>query len=456
MDVSIAKHNPIKHILKNLSRTKILNRLDRGKNGDSHPHAASEGYLKSIDYFRQRYFIEQRRAERKGYEFALMILDLSSDGRGLNFNPLLLKLEQMLLQTARSVLRMTDVAVNYYYGKMAILLPDTTAEGAYLALKRIKAMLNEMAAANEAEIFQRMKIDVYCYPIQADEIHQFVYDRLVDDNQPTVQFEKTIQQMKTYFCQRNGNNRQVRLPLMSSLRWSPSMALVIENPFCWLSEIFEDMQESGSRAAKRALDLLIALALIILLSPLMALIAIAIKLTSPGPIIFRQERLGLMGKKFMMYKFRTMYRSRDETPHQQFVQDFIRNSERNYRLGMAENQIYKMQHDPRITAIGRLLRRTSLDEIPQLFNVLRGEMSLVGPRPPLQYEVELYDLWHRRRYLTVKPGITGLWQIYGRSRTTFDEMVRLDLAYSTNWSLRLDLKILLKTLLVPFNNDGAY
>jgi lipopolysaccharide/colanic/teichoic acid biosynthesis glycosyltransferase len=121
-----------------------------------------------------------------------------------------------------------------------------------------------------------------------------------------------------------------------------------------------------------------------------------------------------------------------------------------------EATIYKIVNDPRVTPIGRVLRRSSLDELPQFFNVLKGDMSLVGPRPPLPYEFERYSAWHRRRVLEVKPGLTGLWQVYGRSRTNFDEMVRLDLQYARQWSLWLDLKILLKTPVVVIFGTGAY
>ncbi|MDZ7318048.1 MAG: sugar transferase [candidate division KSB1 bacterium] len=456
MDLVIGKNNAIKRILTKFAQARITSKVDNANNGKGRQPLHSDDYLKSIDYFRQRYLIEQRRAERGDYEFVLIIMDLHPESNGHPFGPILKKAEQMLLQTAQMVLRMTDVAVSYFYGKIAIILPDTTVSGANLAIERIKSMLNELATPNLESVFMQMKIDIYSYPSQSDEINQFIYDRLLDDNQSTAQLEKTVRDMKSYFYQRSNNNTYLRLPAFVSFRWPSSLALTIDNPFCWLNQVFEDLNAAGSQTAKRVLDVILSLLMILLLLPLMVLIAVAIKLSSPGPVIYRQTRVGFLGKKFMLYKFRTMYYTRDETPHKQYVQNFILNSGRNSRQEDSPGQIYKMQHDRRITAIGKLLRRTSLDEIPQLFNVLQGDMSLVGPRPPLPYEVDVYNLWHRRRYLTVKPGLTGLWQVYGRSRTTFDEMVRLDLAYINNWSLGLDLKILLKTLLVPFKRDGAY
>ena len=145
----------------------------------------------------------------------------------------------------------------------------------------------------------------------------------------------------------------------------------------------------------------------------------------------------------------------DPSLHEKYVQEFIRGTAAKNRNEKGES-VFKLTEDPRVTTLGRFLRKTSIDELPQLWNVLWGEMSLVGPRPPITYEVECYDLWHQRRVLELKPGITGLWQVYGRSRTGFNEMVRLDLLYARKWSLWLDLKILLQTPLAVFGAGGAH
>ena len=205
---------------------------------------------------------------------------------------------------------------------------------------------------------------------------------------------------------------------------------------------------------KRCLDIAGALAALILLGPLMLVVAAAIQLGSPGPVIFTQRRLGLGGAPFTFYKFRSMVMHADDTVHRDFVADLIRGG--NVEAGAAPAEApYKLHADPRITRVGRLIRKTSIDELPQLFNVLRGDMSLVGPRPPIPYETAHYRPWHLRRVLSLKPGITGLWQVEGRSRVSFDEMVRMDLRYVRSCSLALDLRLLLRTVLVVIRCQGA-
>lgn len=205
---------------------------------------------------------------------------------------------------------------------------------------------------------------------------------------------------------------------------------------------------------KRAMDVLGSAAALAFLSPVFGAIAVLIKLTSKGPVLFRQERLGQFGRKFTVLKFRSMRTNCDPTIHQEYVSQFI--SGQVASSNGDETPVFKIQKDPRVTRIGRFLRKTSLDEIPQFWNVLVGEMSLVGPRPPLAYEFKAYDLWHRRRVLEIKPGITGLWQVEGRSRTRFDEMVRLDLKYARIWSIWLDVKILLQTPAAVVTGEGAH
>lgn len=207
---------------------------------------------------------------------------------------------------------------------------------------------------------------------------------------------------------------------------------------------------------KRAIDIVGSAALLLILSPVLAAIALAIKLTSKGPVIFEQERMGQFGKRFKCLKFRSMLVNNDPQIHRAYVQGFIGAHAKSEAKSAGAPKVYKITDDPRVTPIGRLLRRTSFDELPQFWNVLRGEMSLVGPRPPVPYEFEVYASWHRRRVFELKPGVTGLWQVSGRSRTTFDDMVRLDLRYSQSWSLWLDLKILLATPRAVLTGDGAF
>lgn len=209
-------------------------------------------------------------------------------------------------------------------------------------------------------------------------------------------------------------------------------------------------------ALKRMMDIVGSLVGLMLLSPIMLATAIAIKMTSPGPIIFKQHRFGKKGARFQFYKFRSMYWNTDDQIHREYVTNLIKGHFEKINQGDKEAPLFKMASDSRVTRIGRIIRRTSIDELPQFFNVLKGEMSLVGPRPPLLYEVEKYEPWHLRRILEAKPGVTGLWQVGGRSTTSFDDMVRLDLRYAQNWSLWLDLRILLKTAKAVFSLKGAW
>jgi lipopolysaccharide/colanic/teichoic acid biosynthesis glycosyltransferase len=209
-------------------------------------------------------------------------------------------------------------------------------------------------------------------------------------------------------------------------------------------------------AIKRFFDLVLSTAALILCSPLFLLIAIAIKATSKGPVFFRQKRIGQYGRQFVFLKFRSMYVNNNEQIHREFVTDLIAGKADGDAQRSDDQDCYKIKDDHRITRVGGFLRRTSLDELPQLLNVLKGEMSLVGPRPAIPYEVEVYQTWHRQRVLAAKPGITGIWQVAGRSRVKFDEMVRMDLRYAMTWSPWLDLKILMLTPRAVIRGTGAF
>jgi exopolysaccharide biosynthesis polyprenyl glycosylphosphotransferase len=214
----------------------------------------------------------------------------------------------------------------------------------------------------------------------------------------------------------------------------------------------QSQNHKTAHLVKRIIDIVGSLLLLCLLAPVFALIALAIKLDSKGPVVFRQMRVGQQGKLFTLLKFRSMYVNNNAAIHKEYVTKFISQEQ----SASDTRTVYKLTNDPRVTHVGRMLRKTSLDELLQLWNVLRGQMSLVGPRPPLPYELRCYAVWHHRRILEVKPGITGLWQVTGRSRTTFDQMVRLDLRYVQHWSIWLDFKILLQTPKAVLMGDGAY
>jgi exopolysaccharide biosynthesis polyprenyl glycosylphosphotransferase len=195
-------------------------------------------------------------------------------------------------------------------------------------------------------------------------------------------------------------------------------------------------------AIKRLLDLVASAVAVIILMPLMVVVAIAIRLTSRGPVLYKQERVGLYGRPFHMLKFRSMVVNADELKAKLLA------------LNEQSGPVFKLQRDPRVTAVGRFIRKYSIDELPQLINVLRGEMALVGPRPPIPSEVERYEAWQRRR-LSVRPGLTCLWQVSGRNRISFEDWMYLDMQYIDHWSLSQDLRLILKTVPVVLTGRGA-
>ncbi|HVN94204.1 MAG TPA: sugar transferase [Terracidiphilus sp.] len=217
-----------------------------------------------------------------------------------------------------------------------------------------------------------------------------------------------------------------------------------------------DKRQRRVLLVKRSIDITGSAIMLILLAPLFLAIALVIKLTSRGPVFYRQQRVGRYGQTFVFLKFRSMIVNNDSNVHKDFVTRLIASKPGETPSEEMGKNIYKLTNDKRITPIGKILRRTSLDELPQFINVLNGDMSLVGPRPPIPYELAAYQTWHRHRLLAVKPGITGLWQVMGRSSVRFDEMVRLDLRYASTWTPWLDLKILLRTPGAVIRGSGAY
>ena len=218
--------------------------------------------------------------------------------------------------------------------------------------------------------------------------------------------------------------------------------------------LFREPLSDAERFVKRMSDILISFGALLVLLPFWLIIAVLVKHDSSGPILFLQERVGMDGRLFLCFKFRTMLANSDEALHRDIYRKNIDGDSR-ANAGDDQSPVFgKVKDDPRVTKVGKWLRRSSLDELPQMFNVFKGDMSVVGPRPPIPYEVEDYELWHRKR-LDVKPGITGMWQVSGRNRLTFDEMVKIDLFYIKNWSLWLDLKIILLTIPAMLRGDGA-
>ena len=270
---------------------------------------------------------------------------------------------------------------------------------------------------------------------------------ITDDSVPSEKLFEAMMQI--------GRKRRVEFRLAPSLfNFLPQKTSVEQIGVLPMVRLFREPLSDAERFIKRLFDILISGVLLLVVSPLWFLISIFIKIDSRGAVLFKQERVGMDGRKFLCYKFRTMKSDSDENLHREAYRKNIEGlTEAN--AGNAEKPVFgKVKNDPRVTRLGKFLRRTSLDELPQFLNVLRGEMSVVGARPPIPYEVEEYDLRHRKR-LDMKPGITGLWQVSGRNRLTFEEMVQIDLFYIENWSLWLDLKIILLTLPAVLRGDGA-
>ncbi|HEY2645923.1 MAG TPA: sugar transferase [Candidatus Acidoferrales bacterium] len=278
----------------------------------------------------------------------------------------------------------------------------------------------------------------------------------LDGERPITETLRT--KIETAFIKHLGRERAARIAI--SLHLFPETWDKDSSGWVADSKLYPDLKRKISRkqlphVIKRGIDIAGSAALLLVLSPFLLVIMALIKLTSKGPMLFEQERLGQFGARFKCLKFRTMYANNDPKIHQDYVQQFIAGKAGLDKSEGAAKPVYKLVKDPRVTSVGGFLRKTSLDELPQFWNVLRGDMSLVGPRPPVPYEFEVYDIWHRRRVLEVKPGVTGLWQVSGRNRMKFDEMVRLDLRYCQTWSIWLDLKILFATPWAVFNGGGA-
>jgi lipopolysaccharide/colanic/teichoic acid biosynthesis glycosyltransferase len=360
-----------------------------------------EGIL-GEDSLRSLLMLERRRAERSHKRFVLMLLDARSLPLNGSLTPFMSEMVSVLYRSIRE----TDLVGWYEEGEvLAVLFTEINCEGETPITQVLQSkILAALGTKVDRGMLAQLRVSVHLFPEDKDENSS---DPLADAN------------------------------------------------------LYPDLsvKERGRRLdhlLKRAIDILGSAILLVTLSPAYGLIALAIKLTSKGPAIFKQTRLGQLGSRFQCLKFRTMYMNNSTKIHQDYIAKFIAGQAGSVATAEGKTAVFKLTEDPRITPIGRFLRKTSLDELPQFWNVLRGEMSLVGPRPPVPYEFKIYKIWHRRRVLEVKPGVTGLWQVSGRSRTSFDDMVRLDLRYSQSWSIWLDFRILMATFRAVATGEGAY
>ena len=360
------------------------------------------GEVLSEETFHQMIALERKRSERSQRPFVLLLIDRGRMHPGDEQGPVLLDVLSALEGTTR----------------------ETDVTGWYKTNAVVGVMFTEIVLDNNAvlsTIFPR--------------IATVLRDRL-----DTEQFSRIKFSFHVFPDDWNSQDQDMERP---------------SNPTLYPD--LEKRQRSNrlGRATKRMIDVVGSLTLLAMLSPILFIIAVVIKLTSRGPILFRQKRIGEHGTPFTFLKFRSMYINNDSSEHKEYVRQLIAGQAEKKPANGNGTGVFKLTNDRRITPVGRILRRASLDELPQLINVLHGEMSLVGPRPPVPYEVEAYATWHRRRLLEAKPGITGLWQVYGRSRVEFDDMVRLDLRYARDCSPLLDLKILLQTPRAVMGGDGA-
>jgi lipopolysaccharide/colanic/teichoic acid biosynthesis glycosyltransferase len=366
------------------------------------PVTAGEREVLNEEAFQRMIAVERKRTERSRKPFLLMLLDAGNhQGSGKNGKAL-----DSIVPALRSSTRETDV-IGWYKDRATVgviftgLLADDKNSILSTILTRVSTTLRDKLTFEQSN---QVSISFHFFP---------------DD-------------------------------------WDHDISGRPSNPALYPDLSSRDNGRRSLLGIKRLMDIVGSALALIICTPLFLMMALAIKASSKGPVFFRQQRIGQYGRRFTFLKFRSMHINNDPSVHREYVTKLIAGqAEREASNGKGEG-VYKLTNDRRVTRVGKFLRRTSLDELPQLLNVLEGDMSLVGPRPAIPYEVAAYDTWHRRRVLEVKPGITGSWQVNGRSRVKFDEMVRLDLQYARSWSPWMDINILMRTPAAVFRGDGAH
>lgn len=366
-------------------------------------HASvAERTILNEEAFRRTVALERKRSERSRKPFVLMLLDM---GEGVSS-------------------RENGKALEKILSALSLTTRETDVTGWYTKNCSVGAMFTEIGFDDRAAILST------------------VITRVSDTLRSNLTFEQFNQVSISFH--------------VFPEDWAQDVNQRPSNPTLYPDLSQREDAQRTSHVMKRAMDIVGSVLALIVFSPIFLLIAAAIKATSKGPVFFRQRRIGQHGKAFVFLKFRSMFVGNDASIHQEYVKQLIAGKADKQSANGNGSGVYKLTKDPRITRVGAFLRKTSLDELPQFLNVLRGEMSLVGPRPPVPYEVEVYDVWHRGRLLEAKPGITGLWQVNGRSSVKFDDMVRLDLQYARTWSPWMDIKILLRTPGAVVLGGGAH
>ena len=361
----------------------------------SHPHRNDGLHVVSEDFFKSVLRRERKRADRSNRPFLLLLVKMNTGDSSPAW--------RHAIAAVAAAKRNTDMLGWFERGRvLGLILPEISASDAPARRALESRVRGELATRLDSSSLARVSIGVHAHPAPQG---------------AAAEEAESVDPLLVKLRSRNDRSFTARI--------------------------------------KRGLDIVGSTTLLLSLAPAFLVIAALIKLTSRGPVFFRQVRVGQDAKPFTILKFRTMLANADQALHRDYVSWFIKTSGQGQPQGGSHDGVFKLTHDPRITSVGRVLRKTSLDELPQFLNVLTGEMSLVGPRPPIPYELEQYQAWHCRRVLDAKPGITGLWQVSGRSRTTFDEMVRLDLRYAKTCSFWTDIKILLATPRAVLSGKGA-
>ena len=420
---------------------------NKRKKQNNHFQSDLEGFFLTKEEFFVRVRQERLRSERSNLPLCLVIMHLDSLLDSLvekSCSPprtFLGHLADMLQNSTRQ----SDVKGWFQEGMIGLLAPDTTESGARALVKKLVRKITDYWDSNDGFREPDVRKFFGISPLQTG------LGYLARDQQ-----DKEVEAKITILRENNFLDSAPHLstPCSSGTLGTVNMA-AMERPFAL--EVTNGARLRNLQfKVKRVIDIVGSLTGILLIGPAMLLIAALIKLTSPGPAIFRQQRVGLLGKPFTFLKFRTMKVDSDPSIHSAYVAKWVQGENDAINKGTAEQPIYKIIDDTRITPFGAFLRKSSLDELPQLFNVLKGDMSLVGPRPDLTYAIDYYKSWHHRRTMEVKPGMTGLWQVDGRCRATWDEVVRMDLTYAQTWNLWLDLKIIFKTFRVVISSKGGH
>jgi lipopolysaccharide/colanic/teichoic acid biosynthesis glycosyltransferase len=375
---------------------------------------------------------ERNRSDRSNKTFSVVLFSTREVEGGQAWQAILHSIEQF----SRSS-RLSDYWGWYDHDRLGLVLPETMEEGARRVTSRFMDYLRDSRSA------------------------RFRKSCLREDFLSVLEYPKVLKKNVFFNLAGNDIHGSPQPETQGSDGRDREAAAHFEGDAAFCEQISSTGGRRGKpfvhrmeKASRRGLDLALIFCGALFVIPIMILVSLLVKFTSRGPVLFRQSRVGQHGVPFNFLKFRTMYHNCDQAVHREYATQFVRNeAEPQKKDG---HEYYKLLNDKRITPLGAFLRKTALDELPQLINVIRGEMSLVGPRPPIDYEVEKYQTWQLRRVLEVKPGITGLWQVVGRSTTTFNEQVRLDLQYVQRQSVWMNLWLLFKTIKVVLMRKGGF